>query len=87
MPSFAIQLLRLGRQVEARDWLRSVLQLARKYKITGIRDASVKLLIKMAVKEEVEEADVLNMVELLSSPHDQLLARLDLSTYGILSHP
>ena len=28
-----------------------------------------------------------NMVELLSSPHDQLLARLDLSTHGILSHP
>ena len=27
-----------------------------------------------------------NMVELLSSPHDQLLARLDLSTHGILSH-
>ena len=29
----------------------------------------------MAVKDEQEEADVLNMVELLSSPHDQLLAR------------
>ena len=49
----------------------------RKYNmITGIRDASVKLLIKMAVKAEEEEAGVLNMVELLSSPHDQLLARL-----------
>ena len=52
-----MQLLRLGRQGEARDWLRSVLQVDRKYKITGIRDASVKLLIKMAVKDEVEEAD------------------------------
>ena len=40
----------------------------RVYKITGIRDASVKLLIKMAVKDEVEEADVLNMVELMSFP-------------------
>jgi hypothetical protein len=40
----------------------------RVYKITGIRDASVKLLIKMAVKDEVAEADVLKMVELLSSP-------------------
>ena len=29
----------------------------RVYKITGIRDASAKLLIKMAVKDEVEEAD------------------------------
>ena len=27
------------------------------------------------------------MVEMLSSPHDQLLARLDLSTHGILCHP
>ena len=27
----------------------------------------------MAVKAEEEEAGVLNMVELLSSPHDQLL--------------
>ena len=56
-PSFAIQLLRLGRQVEARDWLRSMLQVNKKYKITVIRDSSVKLLIKMAVKDEVEEAD------------------------------
>ena len=47
----------------------------RKYiMIIGIRDASVKLLIKMALKAEEEEAGVLNMVELLSSPHDQLLA-------------
>ena len=30
---------------------------------------------------------MLNMVKLLSSPHDQLLARLDLSTHGIHSHP
>ena len=59
----------------------------RGYKFPGIRDANVKLLIKMAVKDEEEEADVLNMVELLSSPHDQLLARLVLSTHGILSHP
>jgi hypothetical protein len=49
-------------------------QVDRKCNITGIRDASVKLPIKMAVKEQ-EEADVLNMVELLSSPYDQLLAR------------
>ena len=42
----------------------------REYKITGIRDAKVKLLIEMAVKDEKEEADVLNMVELLSSPHE-----------------
>ena len=68
LPSFAIQLLRLGRQVEARDWLRSVLQVDREYKITVIRDASVKMLIKMDVKEEQEEGDVLNMIELLSSP-------------------
>ena len=55
-------------------WLRRVLQVKRKYNmITGIRDASVKLLIKMAVKAEEEEAGVLSMVELLSSPHDQLL--------------
>jgi hypothetical protein len=87
LPSFAIQLLRLGRQVEARDWLRSMMQVDRKYKITMIRDAGVKLLIKMAVKDEVEEADVVNMVELLSSPQDRLLARLDLSTHGIFSHP
>ena len=73
--------------METRDWLRSMLQVDREYKIPGIRDASVKLLIKMAVKDEEEEADVLNMVKLLSSPHDQLLARLDLSTHGILSHP
>ena len=33
----------------------------REYKITGIRDASVKLLIKMAVKDEEEEADVQNI--------------------------
>ena len=59
----------------------------REYKITGIRDAKIKLLIEMAVKEEEEEADVLNMVELLSSPHEQLLARLDLFTHGILSYP
>ena len=59
----------------------SLLQVDREYKITGIRDASVKLLIKLAVKDEEEEADVLNMVKLLSSPHDQLLARLDLSTW------
>ena len=32
----------------------------------------------MAVKDEETEADVLKIVELLSSPHDQLLARLDL---------
>ena len=36
-----------------------------------IRDASVKLPIKMTVKDDKEEADVLNMVELLFSPHDQ----------------
>jgi hypothetical protein len=65
--------------VENRDWLMSLLQVDREYKITGIRDASVKLLIKLVVKDEEEEADVLN--ELLSSPHDQLLARLDLSTW------
>ena len=66
--------------MENRDWLMSLLQVDREYKITGIRDASVKLLIKLVVKDEEEEADVLNMVKLLSSPHDQLLARLDLST-------
>ena len=65
----------------------SVLQVDMEFKITGIKGAMVKLLIKMAVKDEEEEADVLNMVKLLSSPHDQLLARLDLSTHGILSHP
>ena len=36
------------------------------YKIPGIRDASVKLIIKMAVKDEEEEADVQNMVKLMS---------------------
>ena len=36
-----------------------------------IRDASVKLPIKMALKDDQEEADILNMVELLSSPYDQ----------------
>jgi hypothetical protein len=46
-----------AKQAEARDWLRSVPMVDRVYKITGIRDASVKLLIKMAVKDEVEEAD------------------------------
>ena len=48
-----------GKQVEARDLLRSLLQVARK--IRKIIDASVKLLIKMAVKYEQEEADVMNM--------------------------
>mgnify|MGYP007114455010 CR=1 FL=1 len=43
---------------------------------------AVKLPIKMAVKDVQEEADVLNTVELLSSPHDYP-ARLDLSTHGI----
>ena len=76
------ELLRLGRQVEARDWLRSMQQVD-----TGIRDATVKLLIKMAVMDEKEETDVLKMVELLSCLHDQLLGRLDLSTYRILSYP
>ena len=50
-----------GKQVEARDLLRSLLQVAREYKIRKISDASVKLLIKMAVKYEQEEADVMNM--------------------------
>ena len=43
---------------------------------------AVKLPIKMAVKDVQEEADVLNTVELLSSPHDYP-ASLDLSTHGI----
>ena len=55
--SAGAELFRLGRQGEARDWLRSVPMVDRVYKITGIRDARVKLLIKMAVKDEVEEAD------------------------------
>ena len=42
----------------------------RKSTINGIMDASVKLPIKMADKDEETEADVLKMVELLSSPHD-----------------
>ena len=46
-----------AKQAEDRDWLRSVPMVDRVYKITGIKDASVKLLIKMAVKDEVEEAD------------------------------
>ena len=55
--------------MEARDWLGIVLHVDREYKITGIRDASVvKLLIKIAVKHEQEEADMMSMVELLSSP-------------------
>ena len=64
------------------DWQRSVRKVDRKCNINGIKDASVKLPIKMALKDEREEADVLNMVELLSSPHDHP-ARLDLSTHGI----
>ena len=81
------ELLRQGRQEEARDWLWSVLQVDMEYKITGKRDASVELLIKMAFREgrlldEKENNVVLNLMELLSSPHDQLLARLDLSTHG-----
>ena len=56
---------------KARDWQRSVRQ-----------HQAVKLPIKMAVKDVQEEADVLNTVELLSSPHDYP-ARLDLSTHGI----
>ena len=49
---------------------------------------SVKLPIKIAVKDEQEEADVLNMVELLSSPHHQpsRLAFL-LMAFSLLSHP
>ena len=39
-------------QVESRDWLRRVLHVDREYKIPGIRAASVKLLIKMAFKDE-----------------------------------
>ena len=56
----------------------------RKCNINGLRDTSVKLSIRMTVEDEQEEADVLNMVELLSSPHDQP-SRMDLSTHGILS--
>ena len=41
----------------------------------------------MAVKDEATEAAVLKIVELLSSPHNQLPARLDLSTHGIFKHP
>ena len=55
-----------AKQAEARDWLNSVPMVDRVYKITGTRDASVKLLIKMAVKDEEEEADVQNMVKLMS---------------------
>jgi hypothetical protein len=47
----------------------------RKFNING----NVKLPIKMAVKDEQEEADVVNMVELLSSPHGQP-SILDLSS-------
>ena len=72
--------------MENRDWLMSLLQVDREYKITGIRDASVKLLIKLVVKDEEEEADVQN-IELLSSPHEQLLASPDLPTHGMLSYP
>ena len=43
----------------------------RKSTINGIMDASVKLPINMAVKVEETEADVLKIIELLSSPHDQ----------------
>ena len=68
--------VRLGQQGEARDWQKSMKQVNREFKINGIRDASVK--------DEQEEANVMNMVELLSSPHDHLLDRLDLSTNGIL---
>ena len=46
------------------------MQVNRKCNINGIRDASVKLHVEMAVKDEQEEADVMNMVELMSSPHD-----------------
>ena len=72
------ELLRLGRRVEDRE-----------YKITVIMDASVKMLIKMDVKEEQEEGDVLNMIELLSSPPDQLLGWffLLMASSVILSYP
>ena len=66
------ELLRLGRQVEARDWLRSVLQVDREYKITVIRDASVKMLIKMDVKEEQEAgfSEILYIyIDLYTEPH------------------
>ena len=63
------ELLRRGRQVETLEWLRGVVVVDREYQIiTGIRDASVKLLIEMAVKNKEEEADVMNMVELSCCP-------------------
>ena len=71
--------------------MRNVLGMGRGYEISGIRVSNVKLQIKMTVEEKTlddqEEADVLNMVEQMSSPHDQCLGRLDLSTQGILGHP
>ena len=54
---------RIGRQGETWDLLKSMVLVDRKGNMKGvIRDASVKMPIKMTVKDDKEEADVLNMV-------------------------
>ena len=47
----------IGRQEEARDWLISVLQVDREYEVPRIRDASIKLLIKIAKSEKEMQDD------------------------------
>ena len=90
--SAGAELSRIGRQEEASDWLISVLQVDREYEVPRIRDASIKLLIQIAKSEKEmldyqEKVAMMKMVELLPSPHDQLLVRLDLATSGILDQP
>ena len=90
--SAGAELLRLDRQEEAMDWLNSVLQVDKQYKITEIRDATVKLMIGIVKMREEEPDDKLrgfleNLVEMISSHQDKLLLKLDLAKYSLLSHP
>ena len=70
----------------------SVLQVDREYEVPRIRDVGVNLLVKIA-RSEKEMWDeqvyiaILEMMEMLSSPHDQLLVRLEFASSGILYHP
>ena len=54
---YGAELSRIGRHEEARDWLISVLQVYREFKVSRMRDVSVKLLIKIAKSEKEMQDD------------------------------
>ena len=54
---YGAELSRIGRHEEARDWLISVLQVYREFKVPRMRDVSVKLLIKIAKSEKEMQDD------------------------------